>query len=129
MIEVFPNLYVGNGVDEAEVRGKEGWYVISAAKDPWHRKALGYTSQGAPKDHPEYLIANRDQHMILNLVDSGRRRLHPSKDHQHRSGHDFIGSDWRMESPYPLQSRPVPLADHRAALPAPPRPALCQPRL
>lgn len=70
MIEVFPNLYVGNGDDEAAVRGKDGWYVISAAKDPWHRQALGYTGRAAPKDHQEYLRAVRPGHLILNLVDA-----------------------------------------------------------
>lgn len=70
MIEVSPNLWVGNGDDEASVRGKDGWTVVSAARDPWHRRALGYTGRGAPKDHPEYLIASRPGHLILNLVDA-----------------------------------------------------------
>lgn len=70
MIEVHQNLFVGDAVNEAEVRGKEGWFVISASKEPWHRKALGYTERAAPKDHPEYLIAIRPKHLILNLVDA-----------------------------------------------------------
>lgn len=45
-------------------------YIVHAAKDPWHRQALGYTGRGAPKDHPEYLTALRGNELILNLVDS-----------------------------------------------------------
>lgn len=74
MKEVYPNLFVGTGADLVHAddgnKGiKEGWFVISAAKEPWHREALGYTGRGAPKDHPEYLIAMRDHRLILNLVD------------------------------------------------------------
>jgi hypothetical protein len=43
---------------------------VCAAKEPWHREALGYTGKAAPKDHPEYLIARRDNRLILNLVDA-----------------------------------------------------------
>lgn len=74
MIEVHENLFVGTGndlihADDGAKGIKEGWYVISAAKEPWHREALGYTTRGAPKDHIEYLIASRTRRMILNLVD------------------------------------------------------------
>jgi predicted protein tyrosine phosphatase len=31
---------------------------------------LGYGGRGAPKEHPEYLIARRDNRLILNLVDA-----------------------------------------------------------
>jgi hypothetical protein len=75
MIEIFPNIYVGAAADlihadDGNKGIKEGWYVISAAKDPWHREALGYTGRGAPKDHDEYLIARRPGRLILNLIDA-----------------------------------------------------------
>lgn len=70
MIEVAPNLFVGAADDEAAVRDDPEWYIISAAKEPWHRQALGYTGRGAPKDHAEYLSAIRPGRMILNLVDA-----------------------------------------------------------
>lgn len=75
MIEVFPNLYVGSGtdlihVDDGKKGVKDGWFVVSAARDPWHREALGYTGRGAPKDHSEYLMAARLRRLILNLVDA-----------------------------------------------------------
>lgn len=78
MIEVFPNLFVGaapdlmyaagpGGADSGNVA--PGWFIISAAKEPWHREALGYKERGAPKDHHEYLVASRPGRLILNLVD------------------------------------------------------------
>lgn len=70
MIEVHPNLFVGHAVDEATLRHELGWFIISAAKEPWHRAALGYTGVAAPKDHAEYLMASRPGKLILNLVDA-----------------------------------------------------------
>lgn len=74
MIEIFPDLFVGSQNDLIHVDGGDGaiakgWYVISAAKEPWHREALGYKERGAPKDSPEYLFAHREGRLILNLVD------------------------------------------------------------
>lgn len=72
-VEVYPNLFVGKGEDIAGVMvGGDvlpEWYVISAAKEPFHREALGYTGRAATKDHAEYLVAYRPRRMILNLVD------------------------------------------------------------
>lgn len=71
MIEIHPNLYIGNENDyESKVRSKMGWCVVHACKDPYHRQALGYTGRAAQKEHPEYLIARRDNRLILNLVDA-----------------------------------------------------------
>lgn len=70
MIEVHPNLFVGNMDDAAEVVGTEGWYVIHAAKHPYHKDALGYRTPAAPRDHPEYLVAQRPGMTILNLIDA-----------------------------------------------------------
>ncbi len=69
MIEVMSNLFVGDQSDEAKIRGQAGWFVVHACKEPYHRQALGYSDQGAPKTHPEYLIARREGRLILNLVD------------------------------------------------------------
>jgi predicted protein tyrosine phosphatase len=69
MTEIFPNLFVGNeGAFEYQVKGREGWAVVHACKDPYHRKLLGYTTPGAPKG-PEYLVAVRGDRLYLNLVD------------------------------------------------------------
>lgn len=70
MIQVAPHLFVGSGADEAAVRRRPGWFVVSAAKEPWHREALGYSGRSAPKDHHEYLAAPRTGALILNLIDA-----------------------------------------------------------
>lgn len=71
MREVYPGLYVGSQVDyEGQVRGESGWAVVHACKEPYHRQALGYRGRGAPKDHPEYLIARRGSRLILKLIDA-----------------------------------------------------------
>lgn len=69
MIEIFPNLYIGSG-DDCSLGVVAGWFVISAAKEPWHRAAVGYSDKAAPKGDPEYLIARRDGRLILNLIDA-----------------------------------------------------------
>lgn len=70
MIEVTKNLFVGDQLAyESKVRFSEGWCVVHACKEPYHRQALGYTGRGAPKSHPEYLVATRDNRLILNMVD------------------------------------------------------------
>lgn len=71
MIEIFPNLYIGNQDDyELNAELLQGWMVVHACKDPYHRMALGYSGRGAPKDHPEYYIARRGNQLCLNLVDA-----------------------------------------------------------
>jgi hypothetical protein len=71
MKEIFPNLYVGSQSDyESLVKGQDGWAIVHACKEPYHRQALGYTGRAAPKNHPEYLVARRGNRLILNLVDA-----------------------------------------------------------
>ncbi|WP_213287573.1 dual specificity protein phosphatase [Bradyrhizobium sp. sGM-13] len=76
MIEVYPNLFVGNQLDyenhvfsDYAYGPKAGWAVVHACKEPYHRQALGYIGRGAPKDHDEYLFAFRGDRLCLNLVD------------------------------------------------------------
>lgn len=71
MIEVYHNLFVGNQDDyDCNVSRQNGWAVVHACKEPYHRQAFGYRSRGAPKDHPEYLVARRGNRLILNIVDA-----------------------------------------------------------
>src|ERR1700690_2743837 len=71
MIEIYPNLFIGKADDyEIQVKGQSDWLVVRACKEPYHRQELGYTSRGAPKNHPEYLIARRENRLILNLIDA-----------------------------------------------------------
>lgn len=75
MIEVAPQLYVGDQNDYVRLSKSIGlrfakeWAVVHACKEPHHREALGYTGRAAPKEHPEYLFARRDNRLMLNLVD------------------------------------------------------------
>lgn len=80
MIEIYPNLYIGDEHDyEAKIRHEPEWYVVHACKEPYHRQALGYTGRAAPKNHPEYLIAYRDHRLILNLIDAPDPTYIPEK--------------------------------------------------
>lgn len=70
MIEVHPNLFVGNMRDyETIVSGQNGWAIVHALKEPYHRKALGYRTWSAPHNHPECLAARRDNRLMLCLLD------------------------------------------------------------
>jgi hypothetical protein len=80
MIEILGNLFVGNQDDyEFSVKRQDGWAVVHACKEPYHRQALGYKTQGAPKTHPEYLIARRGERLILNLVDADNPAYIPAE--------------------------------------------------
>ena len=71
MIEICSRLFVGSELDyEMVVKFQQGWRVIHACKEPYHRQLLGYKGRGAPKEHPEYLIAKRGNRLFLNLVDA-----------------------------------------------------------
>lgn len=69
MIQVMDDLYVGNQADDELLADRGDWYFVHAARDPYHRRALGYTGRAAPKDSPEYLVARRSNEMMLNLLD------------------------------------------------------------
>jgi predicted protein tyrosine phosphatase len=74
MREVAHNLYVGSLKDfqtlaDSEV-ALEGWAIVHAAKEPYHRKFVGYVSRGAPQDNPEYLSARRGDRLAMNLIDA-----------------------------------------------------------
>lgn len=71
MIEIYPNLFVGDQADyDLNVSRLAEWAVVHACKEPYHRQALGYKGLGAPKNHPEYLVARRGNGLILNMVDA-----------------------------------------------------------
>lgn len=71
MIEIYPNLYVGNETDYYNLpKNQRGWRIVQAAKEPFHRDALGYGEGEAPRGHPDYLVARRDHRLILNLTDA-----------------------------------------------------------
>ncbi len=78
MIEVYENLFVGNQDDyEFQVKNSADWAIVHACKEPYHRDLLDYSGRGAPKAHPEYLIARRDNRLFLNLIDADSSRFIP----------------------------------------------------
>ncbi|EMO60011.1 hypothetical protein LEP1GSC161_0256 [Leptospira santarosai str. CBC1416] len=65
MIEIIPNLHIGNQSDyETNIANRHNWFVIHACKEPFHRNLLGYSGKGAPKEHPEYLLARRGNRLF-----------------------------------------------------------------
>jgi len=80
MVEITSNLFVGNEMDyEITVKQQDGWAVVHACKEPYHRQAVGYSGRACSKDHPEYLLARRGSRLILNLVDTDNPDwIHPS---------------------------------------------------
>jgi predicted protein tyrosine phosphatase len=70
VIEVSENLFVGNEGDyEHTVSKQTGWAVLHACKEPYHRRLIGYTQRALPKEHPEYLFAERGHRLALNMID------------------------------------------------------------
>lgn len=72
MIEVYKNFFVGSEYDyESNPKSFDEWFVVHACKEPFHRRALGYTGRAAPKDSPYYLfLYDIHNHLILNIVDT-----------------------------------------------------------
>jgi len=80
MQEITENVFVGCDADVAEFMADyPDGAVIHAAKEKWHREAVGYTGRGAPKDDPEYLVAKRGTELMLNLVDSPKPEFIPEE--------------------------------------------------
>ena len=71
MKEIYKNVFVGDQDDyEYNIKTQEGWSVVQACKEPYHRKALRYKKKTCRRNHPERLMAIRDNRLILNLIDS-----------------------------------------------------------
>lgn len=75
------NLFVGDHFDyiknKKEMSNNDEWFIISAAKEPYHRDLLGYKTKGAPTDHVNYLYGTEDNRLVLNLVDSEKVEFIP----------------------------------------------------
>lgn len=72
MKSIMSNIYIGKDKDAEQVLSNRcsEWAIIHACKEKWHRELLGYTTRGAPKDHPEYLFAERGNRLYMNIVDA-----------------------------------------------------------
>ena len=69
MIEIYPNLFIGSWIDyEKVVSGQPGWAIVHACKT-YHRNAIGYKLWNVPRHHPEYLLARRENRIMLCLLD------------------------------------------------------------
>ena len=69
MIEVYPNLFIGSRNDyETIVSGQPGWAIVHACKE-YHRNTVGYKLWNVPRYHPEYLLARRENRIMLCLLD------------------------------------------------------------
>lgn len=69
MIEVYPGLFLGNRKDyERIVAGQTGWAIVHACRT-YHRRAVGYRIKNVPVYHPDYLIARRENRIMLCLDD------------------------------------------------------------
>lgn len=70
MKKIIENLYIGNQQDYENTFFNDEFSFLLAAKEPWHREALGYKGRACDKTHLEYLIARRENKLILNMVDA-----------------------------------------------------------
>lgn len=74
MIKIHDNLFVGNEYD-CFYDNREDWVVIHACKSPCHQKAVGYIGN-LNKNHPNYLILEKEKHLYLNMVDMNTMLSH-----------------------------------------------------
>lgn len=88
MIEIDTKLFVGNEYDCFH-NDKEGWSVIHACKSPCHQKAVGYKGN-LPKNHPNYLIFEKEKHLYLNMVDMNMPLSHEFTEPIISTALDFI---------------------------------------
>jgi predicted protein tyrosine phosphatase len=91
MREVYTNLYCGSEQDllNSVLSFGPDIAILHAAKEPFHRKFVGYTGRGAPKGHPEYLWAERGNRLALNIVDAPDPKYFAKE--MIDKGLDFIG--------------------------------------
>jgi len=85
-LEVAPGLFVGGLVncampDSQWTRGAEcnHWTaIVHACKFPCHAELLGYAGKGkVDSSSPEYLMAKRGRHLVLNMIDAEERFFRP----------------------------------------------------
>jgi hypothetical protein len=69
--EVIPGLTIGDQefYESLDEKARNEFFIVQACKEPYHRKAVGYTTRAATKG-PEYYMATRGNRLILNIVDA-----------------------------------------------------------
>jgi len=86
MKEVFESLYVG---DDRDCKQVSEMATVHACKHQCHQNAVGY-SGSLSKDHPEYLVAERESDLYLNIVDMDRKLSHDFTEPIVSAALDFI---------------------------------------
>lgn len=70
MRKISDYIYVGSDADIEEFLDLHpDGCLIHAAKEPFHRRFVGYSGRGCPKSHKEYYSALRGTELALNLID------------------------------------------------------------
>lgn len=77
MKRIVDHIFVGV-VDEVKLAQQSGFSILGCCKNPLHRQHArlqganeeGYVGKAMPKDEPEYLYAERDHALYLNLIDA-----------------------------------------------------------
>lgn len=87
MKEVYDGLHVGDDRD-CQTASSE-WAVVHACKHSCHQNAVGYRGS-LSSDHPEYLIADREANLYLNLVDMDQPLSHEYTEPIIEAAFDFI---------------------------------------
>lgn len=75
MVEVYPGLFVGSQAELLNLRDRLSWEIVHAAKEPFHRQALGYKGHDPDnRQHPEFYIARRPHSISMNMVDAPQKK-------------------------------------------------------
>lgn len=86
MVRIMDNLYVGT-VFDIPFSEQFGYSVLGACKEPLHRQYAklqgaseeGYVGKAMPRDEKEYLFAERDHALYLNLIDAREAKYIPDE--------------------------------------------------
>lgn len=73
MLEALTNrIFLGNLETYEEIKENPAFSVVITAKEPFHRRFIGYQGRTCGKDHPEYLYVVRGNTIVLNLIDGDK---------------------------------------------------------
>lgn len=86
MKKIVENLYIGV-VSDIPFAKQEGMSILGVCKEPLHRQHAklqgaseeGYVGRAMPKHEPEYLWAERDHALYLNLIDAREAKYIPDE--------------------------------------------------
>lgn len=78
MHQIAPRLWIGSAADFQQLdQFSTEWAILFAAKLPWHKEFVGYTTNAAPEG-PEYYGARRGKRLALNMIDAPKPEFfHP----------------------------------------------------